>query len=925
VWSTCVGLIDTGTRKLRLVELSRRGRFIAVSSRALAIALSLAWIAVAPPAQISLKAAMLLLAGYSLYALLSLLRDQLAPPVRGGRVVADVIDAGWLAGISATTGGTASPLWLLFYPHVVAVAVRTRWVYSLAIATLDALLLYAVGRTGPPEPLASVQPLALVWCAFVGGSISSHLLEMRTALGRANRELKDSNAQLRETLSANEGIRSEQEKALTRLRESEEGYRRLLERIQDGVLIVQEGGRVAYSNLVFASMIGEIPSALVGTDLRDLVPSEDRGELSDRYHTWQSTQAFTGAFETRILTRRGGRLLVSVRAGAAEFEGRPCIITTVRDITRERQIEEELRDHAERLAAIDEIANAVNQSLSVDDTFRLAAHEARRLLRFDRLTAALLDETGQAVEVIAVGPARGGRSRLPRADVEWAFKRPTLWSEGEGDPPAELVRRLLGHPGVLCAAALPLHSRGRLIGVLSFGRDRPDPFTSWDLTVVEPVVRHIAIALDNARLFEAVKHRGSELESLLELSRGISGRLDLGELLPMVTRSVNRLMGTQHCMLLLREGDELRLGAQEGLEPETVAAIGTVRIGESLSGWAIAEGRPLAVYEMKDDPRLRFREVVERYGYRSFFCVPLRRGEETMGTLEVITKVPRRFTPAEQDLMTLLGDQAAVAIENARLYEEARGNLAQVQAANRQLEQLDLLRQQYLRNVSHEFRTPLTVIKGYTEHLSQSGPPDEAAFREILRILGESSDRLMDLVDTLLEVSRVEQSSARESLRIRPLDLRELVMGSIADLQAAAGRKQVILSVDLPGPLALEGDLGLLQQVVRKLVDNAVKYNRAGGRVEIRGRVEEKDILLEVEDLGIGIAPEHLPRIFEKFYTVDGGLDRRAGGAGVGLYLVREILRLHGGRVDVESRPGQGSLFSVRLPRESPTRRTAIA
>jgi PAS domain S-box-containing protein len=771
-----------------------------------------------------------------------------------------------------------------------------------------------------------VQPLALVWCAFVGGSISSYLLEMRLALSRSNRELEDTNVQLRETLAANEGIRAQQDTALTRLRESEEGYRRLLERIQDGVLVVQKGGRVAYSNLVFASMIGEIPAALVGTDLRDLVPPEDRPDLSERYHTWQSTHAFTGAFETRILTRRGGRLLVSVRAGAAEFEGRPCIITTVRDITRERQIEEELRDHAERLAAIDEIANSVNQSLSIDDTFRLAAHEARRLLRFERLTAALLDETGQEVEVIAIGPVRGGRTRLPRADVEWSFKRPTLWSDGsEGEPTADLVRRLLGHPGVMCAAALPLHSRGRLIGVLTFGRDRVDPFTSWDLTVVEPVVRHIAIALDNARLFEAVKQRGSELESLLELSRGISGRLDLGELLPMVTRSVNRLMDTHHCMLLLRDGDELRLGAQEGLEPETVAAIGTLRIGESLSGWAIAEGRPLAVHEMKDDPRLRFRDVVERFGYRSFFCVPLRRGDETLGTLEVITKTPRRFRPAEQDLMTLLADQAAVAIENARLFEEARGNLSQVQATNRQLEELDLLRQQYLRNVSHEFRTPLTVIKGYTEHLVQSGLPEERSFREILRILGESSDRLIELVDTLLEVSRVEQSKAQESLRIQPLDLRDLVSGSIADLQAAAGRKQVIVSVDLPDPLALEGDLGLLQQVVRKLVDNAVKYSRTGGRVEVRGHAEEKHIVLQVEDLGIGIAPEHLPRIFEKFYTADGGLDRRAGGAGVGLYLVREVVRLHGGTVEAESRPGQGSLFSVRLPRESPTRRSAIA
>jgi PAS domain S-box-containing protein len=904
----------------RLSALSRRGRFIAVSSRAFGAVLSLIWVAVAPGPQPHTGLAVALIAVYAAAALVPVWRPF---KKRATRVVFDIIDSVWLAAMAFITGGPASPLWLLFYPHVVAVSVRTRSIYSLGIATLDALLLYGIWSRGPIGPLSSIQPLVLVWCAFVGGRISSHLFEMRTALSRANREMETANVRLQGMLATNEAIRGEQEQALVRLRESEDGYRRLLERIQDGVLIVQEGGRIAYSNLVFASMIGDTPQALVGTDFRDLVPVEDRRDLSERYHLWRNAQAVTGAFETRMLTRRGGRLLVNVRAGATEFAGQPSIITTVRDVSRERQIEEELRDNAERLAAINEIANAVSQSLSIDDTFRLAADEARRLLHFDRLTAALLDESGQEVEVIAAGPARSGRTRIPRQEAEWALKRPTLWTEGEPEPSAERVRRLLGHPGVLSAAALPLHSRGRLIGALSFGRDRVEPFTSWDLSVVEPVVRHIAIALDNARLFEAVKHRGSELESLLELSRGISGRLDLAELLPMVTRSVNRLMGTQHCLLLLREGDVLRLAAQEGLEPETAAAIGQLRIGESLSGWAIAEGRPLAVYEMADDPRLRFADVVERHGYRSFFCVPLRRGKETVGTLEVVTKTPRRFTPAEQDLMTLLADQAAVAIENARLYEETRQSLAQVQAANRQLEDLDALRQQYLRNVSHEFRTPLTVIKGYTDHLAQGAPQDERAFREILRILGESSDRLIELVDTLLEVSRVEQQSARDTLRLQPLDLRDLIMGSIGDLEAAAARKQIALTLKLPSPLPLQGDLGLLQQVVRKLVDNAVKYNRTGGHVEIRGRAEERQHVLEVEDVGIGIPAEHLPRIFEKFYTVDGGLDRRAGGAGVGLYLVREIVRLHGGDVDVISRHGQGSLFSVRLPREVPDRRSA--
>ena len=904
------------SRKLRLAELSHRGRFMAAFSRALAVVLGSLWTATDGPRPYR-GLALLALGAYVAYALLSWYLTRGRRPSRRALVAHDIIDAFGIAVIAVGTGGLASPGWLVFYPHAVAVSVRGGRLYGLTIATLDAALLVGLILLGPSTPLATVHPIAILWSAALAGTARSYLFQMRGALTRANRELEAANVQLREALWANESIRAEQERALARVRASEEEYRRLLERVQDGVLIIQEGGRIAYSNAVFAGMVGETTGALAGTDFRELVPAEDRREIAQRYENWHRNQATAAALETRVRTRRGGPMLVSLRAGTVEFEGRPAVITTIRDITRERQMEADLRDHAERLAAINEIANALNQSLTIDDSFRVAAQEARRLVSFDRVTAALLDASGQEVEVVAVGPTRTGRTRLLRGEVEWALKRPMLWSADDEDLDPERVRRLLDDDGVLAVATLPLHSRGRLVGTLNLGRDRREPFTSWDIAVMEPVVRHVAIALDNARLFEAVKQRGEELVSLLEISRGLSGRLDPAELLPLITRSVNRLMGTEHCLLLLRREEELTLAAQEGLEPDLVSTFQSMRVGESLTGSVVVSGRPLAVYEMKDDPRLRYKDAVLRHGYRSYFCAPLKRGEETIGTLEVVTKVPRRFTPEEQDLMTLLADQAAVALENARLYEQERASLAQVTRTNRQLEQLDELRQQYLRNVSHEFRTPLTVIKGYTEYLAQSAMPDERQFREILRILIESSDRLIDMVDTLLEVSRIEQGSPAETLRIQPLEIRDVIVGSIADLRTAAERKQIALSLALPeAPITVQGDLGLLQQLVRKLVDNAVKYSRSGGRVEVRAHLDEKHIVIEVEDLGIGIPPEHLPRIFEKFYTVDGGLDRRAGGAGVGLYLVREIVRLHQGTVEVASRPGQGSLFSVRLPRE---------
>jgi two-component system phosphate regulon sensor histidine kinase PhoR len=321
---------------------------------------------------------------------------------------------------------------------------------------------------------------------------------------------------------------------------------------------------------------------------------------------------------------------------------------------------------------------------------------------------------------------------------------------------------------------------------------------------------------------------------------------------------------------------------------------------------------------MLKEPRLLFGPMVERFRYRSFLGVPLRRGDEIFGTLEVVTKQERRFSEDEQAVMSAFADQAAVAIENARLLEEAHARVAEVVEANRRLEELNRLRQQYLRNVSHEFRTPLTVIKGYTEFLLE-GPPEGESLEDVLRVMAESCDRLIEMVDTLIDVGRIEREDAQRLLQIQALDLREVTAASVEVLRLSAQKKNVAVHLDFPvAAIGLEGDGSLLHQVVRKLVDNAVKYSPAGARVVVRGRQDGEDVALEVEDSGAGIAPEHLPRIFEKFYMVDGGINRRVGGTGVGLYLVREIVRLHHGSVAVRSRPGEGSVFSVRLPRRFP-------
>jgi PAS domain S-box-containing protein len=917
--------VETGAAQVLDVALYRRGKLVSALARASAFALGIGALALVWNEPTTRRGPVVAVAGiYAAFAAAAYAWRRRRPRSRALSVAHDVADALAVGAAAAFSGALAGPLWLLLYPHAAALSARGGIGYSLALGTLDAAIVLGLGYVGTPLPWAQLHAIAILSCAVMAATATAYLDQVQERLGQANRDLASRNRHLADEVRAQGAARREQELALAQLKEGEKRYRRLLERVQDAVLVIEDG-RVVYANAALASMMGEPPPILLGLDVQHLVPAAYRRELWEQYCRWEAGQP-SEAFETRLSTRKGEAILVSVRASVLEAEGQRAVVATIRDITRERRLEREIKDHAGSLAAINEIANAVNLDLTIEDIFAVAAEEARRLVPFDRLTIALLDDGEGIVEVVAVGAGtKRRRASFTRDEAAWAFRRPFAWCDTAKDPRPTHVEGLLAEDGIRSVVALPLVSKDRLVGSLNLGRLAPEAFCASDLAVLEPVARHVAIAVDNARLLEDVRRRSREFESLLEVGRSIVERHALADLLPLVTRSVNRVMRTDHCALLLRSGERVVVAAHEGLEPEVVEAIKDFRVGQGLTGRVIEEGRAVVSHDMLHEPSAAFGSIIRQFGYRSFLGVPLRRGAEILGALEVITRDEvRRFGPEDHHLMGAFADQAAVAIENARLFEDAHSHLAGVVEANRRLAELDRLRQAYLRNVSHEFRTPLTVIKGYAEFLGETGSPGPEGLKDVMRILVESCDRVIDLVDTLLEVSRVEQEEAERILEVQTLDLRELAAASLEPVRPAAERKGVSLDLEFTGDsLELEGDRGLLRQVVRKLVDNAVKYSPPGARVAVRGSARGDELALEVEDRGIGISQEHLSRIFEKFYMVDGGMTRRLGGTGVGLYLVREIVKLHHGAVDVQSLPGQGSVFSVRLPRRikpTPTR-----
>lgn len=230
-----------------------------------------------------------------------------------------------------------------------------------------------------------------------------------------------------------------------------------------------------------------------------------------------------------------------------------------------------------------------------------------------------------------------------------------------------------------------------------------------------------------------------------------------------------------------------------------------------------------------------------------------------------------------------------------------------------ELRQTERLRRELTANVSHELRTPLTSIKGFAETLLDGAMKDEDTNRRFLSIIDGEADRLVKLVDDLLDLSLLE--SKRVTLELKPVDLSDLVTHTVDKLRPLAQTSQLTLWQSTPPSLLIYADADRLEQVLTNLVDNAMKFTPAGGRVEVRVAAVNGEVEVAVNDTGKGIAPEDVPHVFERFYRADRSRTRGSGGTGLGLAIAKHIVEAHGGRISVSSQPNEGTTFKFTIPR----------
>jgi signal transduction histidine kinase len=383
-------------------------------------------------------------------------------------------------------------------------------------------------------------------------------------------------------------------------------------------------------------------------------------------------------------------------------------------------------------------------------------------------------------------------------------------------------------------------------------------------------------------------------QRLIEISRDLASTLELDLLLNRITNAAAELTASEAAAILLYDETRHTLFFQASNNMDRPLMRGlAVPVESSIAGWILLHGKPVIVDDPNSDPRFFAGvQAASRTPTLSLLGVPLIVKNQVIGVLETINKIDGRFTDEDEEVLMTLGSQAAVAIENARLFTQS-----------------DLIAE-----MVHELRTPLASLKAAI-HLLRRPEISADEHEDLVQTIQRETDRLSGLTADFLDLARLE--SGRTQFDLAEVDVRELVNECIEATGSSVLEAGLTLETDMQEPLPhISGDPVRLNQVLMNLVSNAIKYNRQGGSITLAAWSEGGDVYLCVRDTGPGIPEESIPHLFEKFYRVP-GMKNVAEGTGLGLSIVYRIVQAHAGEITVTSEVGKGSQFTVRLPVDS--------
>jgi signal transduction histidine kinase len=573
--------------------------------------------------------------------------------------------------------------------------------------------------------------------------------------------------------------------------------------------------------------------------------------------------------------------------------------------------------------ALYQLTAALSQAIALEDIFAAALAGIGQALGIERASILLFDPDG-----VMRFKAWRGLSDVYRRTTEghtpWSADttdaRPIVVADVDDEPSLANLRSVIVGEGIRALAFVPLLHRGKLLGKFMLYAPTPYQFTAEEIQLAETIAGHIAVAvarrLDEEAIATARTNANIAAERaafLAEISQILATSLDYADTLTSLARAALPFLGDACVIYHLVGTSTLRRLALAHLDAEIeqllrelqrfeiplesdVPAARVVRTGAR-----VVENQVAATIGEQIHPDATYQSIVRTFAPQAYICVPLTARGRTLGSVAfIVTHHYRQYTAEDVTLAEEVAQRAALALDNARLYQEARDAVA--------------LRDQFLSIAAHELKTPLTVLLGNAQAMERRAIRDEhLPEREVraVHLIHEQARRLSRMIAALLDISRLEQGKL--SIERARFDLQALVERVVDEVQSGL-TVHMVEHLAADEPVIVEGDELRLEQVLQNLIGNAVKYSLQGGVVQVQVARQADRACIRVTDHGMGIPAEDIPHLFERYYRASNIDGERITGMGIGLYIVKEIVTLHGGTVEIQSELGTGSTFTVSLP-----------
>ena len=588
----------------------------------------------------------------------------------------------------------------------------------------------------------------------------------------------------------------------------------------------------------------------------------------------------------------------------------------------------ELAETQEQLAGTSEILSVLARSSSAqDDVFEAIVENARRLCHAQAAQIDLVHDgtyslarsvgsTQEFADFAASHPIVQDRATLiGRVSLD----RSTQQIEdvlADPDYRGQDLQRLGGYRSIMGA---PMLVDDEVVGVLLVWRTSVDPFDARVSSLLTTFAAQGALALRNVQLFRALRRRSAQLarkveqlEALAEVGTAVSSSLDADEVLTTIVTHAVELSGTDGGSLMEYDEDTHLFGVRTayGTSPSVIDALRATRIhvDETFVGRAALSRKAiqlpnLALAEL--DPHL---QVLYDGGWRSLVAIPLVRQDRVVGALVVRRKMAGAFSDETCEMLSAFATQSAVALTNARLYQQLERQSVELAVASAH-------KSEFLASMSHELRTPLNAVIGFSEVLLERmfGELNERQEDYLQDILG-SGRHLLALLNDILDLSKVE--AGQMHLDLTTFEAQDALQYAMSLVRERSVQHSITTQVDIAPDLgSITADELRFRQVLLNLLSNAVKFTPDGGRVTVAASREATDLVVTVCDTGVGILPEDQERIFDSFQQ-GGRSASKVEGTGLGLTLTKRIVELHGGRLWLTSTPGAGSTFGFSIPQD---------